>query len=214
MNIAKLKEAEQLFLTTYPGGFSSPEIIAISKKHKMEKIVEFTQSSFAKENFNDSETIVTQMAKLVSKSSMVSVFEKPKFKDYTKALTADDKKAFSADLFELLHGNEEKGFESITNRLAQEKLAKWTLVTVFAAYNTPTHDVFIKPTTTKNVLSHFEIEDIKYKPKPSYEFYHRYRDYVNDMKAQVDSSLSPSNAAFLGFLMMCFDIHNHKLSKE
>jgi len=75
-------------------------------------------------------------------------------------------------------------------------------VTIFAAYYKPDYDVFVKPTTTKGVLAAFNIDEIKYKPKPSWEFYQRYREIINQMKSEVDSSLSPSNAAFCGFLMM------------
>jgi hypothetical protein len=43
---------------------------------------------------------------------------------------------------------------------------------------------------------------LEYKPLPTWAFYLGYRDLINTAKQQVDSSLSPSNAAFSGFLMM------------
>lgn len=205
MNIEKLKEAEKMFMARYPGGFAAPEMIEIGKKHKMGKMVEFAQTNFAEERFADPELMVTKMAGIVSKSSMVSLFEKPKFRDYTKSLNSIEKKALAYALKELLHGNEAEGFESMVDILGQVKLAKWTLMTVFGAYYSPEKEVFIKPTTTKNVIAQFELKGIQYKPKPSYEFYRKYRDYINEMKTHVDKSLSPSNAAFSGFLMMCME---------
>lgn len=205
MNFDKLKEAEELFFTKYPDGWTSPELMAIGKKHKMEKIVDFTQTSFAKDKFDDPDMIIENMAKLVSKSSMVSIFEKPKFRDFTKTISIEEKDGMSQSLFEILHGNQEPGFEMMVEILDQTKLAKWTLVTVFGAYFDPEVEVFIKPTTTKNIIQYFGIDDIIYKPKPTYEFYKRYKEYINDMKSKVDERLYTSNAAFLGFLMMtCF----------
>ena len=60
----------------------------------------------------------------------------------------------------------------------------------------------MKPTTTKGIISHFEIEGLEYNPTPTYAFYKKYRSLINKMKKEVDVSLSPSNAAFCGFLMM------------
>lgn len=63
-------------------------------------------------------------------------------------------------------------------------------------------EVFIKPTTAKGVIAHFELEGLDYKPTPSWDFYQRYRDARLEMKQYVDPSLSPNNPAFSGFLMM------------
>ncbi|MFP4547383.1 MAG: hypothetical protein ACLFQM_04575 [Fidelibacterota bacterium] len=202
MNFEKLKEAEAQFFAKYPDGWNSPELMAIGKKHKMGKIVAFTQENFAKEKFENPDTIVENMAKLISKSTMVSLFEKPKFRDFTKSMAVEQKDGLAHGLYEFLHGNQAIGFEMIVEILADVKLAKWTLVTVYGAYFDPEVEVFVKPTTTKNVLKHFEIDDIVYQPRPTYDFYKRYRDYINEMKNKADDRLYTSNAAFLGFLMM------------
>ena len=60
----------------------------------------------------------------------------------------------------------------------------------------------MKPTTTKNVIRQFELDDLVYKPRPSWDFYARYRDAIETMKGAVSPTLSPNNAAFTGFLMM------------
>lgn len=205
MNIEKLKEAERNFMMRFPGGFSSPEMVEIGKKHKMGKMIELVQTGLAPDRFDDPETIVAKMAEIVTKSSMISLFEKPKFRDYVKTLTNMEKGALALALKELLHGNQEAGFEAMVDILAQVKMAKWTLITIFGVYYYPEREIFVKPTTTKHVVAQFELNDITYKAKPSYAFYKRYREYIHEMKKQVDKSLQPNNAAFTGFLMMCID---------
>lgn len=77
MNLKKLKQAEEEFFNRYPGGFANPEMIAIRKKHKLDKMMELTQDSFARRNFKLPELIVENMIKIVTRSSLISVFEKP-----------------------------------------------------------------------------------------------------------------------------------------
>ncbi|MCF7833312.1 MAG: hypothetical protein K9N05_07045, partial [Candidatus Marinimicrobia bacterium] len=201
MNIERLKQAEQEFLARYPEGFNSPEMIEIGKKHKMNKMVEFAQEHFSPEKFDKPEVIVQDMIAMVTKSSMVSLFEKPKYRDYVEAMEFGQKDFLAASLYEFLHGNQENGFNMMVEILDQIKLAKWTLITVFGVYYYPQKEIFIKPTTTKNAIAFFELDDIVYKPKPSYEFYKKYKSYINQMKKLVNNSLSPNNAAFTGFLM-------------
>ncbi len=205
MNVEKLKEAERNFLMRYPGGFRAPEMMEIGKKHKMDKMVAFAQEHFALERFDDPEQVVTRMSEIVTKSSMISLFEKPKFRDYVKTLTNMEKSALAFALKELLHGSQEAGFEAMVDILEQVKMAKWTLITIFGVYYYPDREIFVKPTTTKSVVAQFELSDIVYKPKPTYEFYKKYRDYIHEMKGIVSESLQPNNAAFTGFLMMCIE---------
>ncbi len=202
MNINKLKIAEENFMTLYPEGFNSPEMIEMGKKHKMPQTVDFAKTNFAEDKFDFPGIVLEQMIRLVSRSSMVSVFEKPKYRDYIRGLEPKEKYLLADSLYQMLHSEQETGFNIMLNLLTNANLAKWTLITVFRAYYNPDYDIFIKPTTTKKVLSYLEIDDIKYKPRPSYDFYCRYRDYINEMKTAVNPSLYPNNAAFLGFLMM------------
>ena len=201
MNIQRLKQVESEFLSQYPQGFNSPEMKEIVKKHKPDKMFKLAQESFEEYKFDNPEFIISKMIELVSKSSMVSLFEKPKYRDYIKSLSYEGKEAYSDFLKEFLHGNEKLGFNGMVEILDQIKLAKWTLVSVFGAYYRPTKEVFVKPTTTKNIINYLELDDLVYRPRPSYDFYKTYRAYINKMKKQVDKSLSPSNAAFTGFLM-------------
>lgn len=205
MNLEKLKQAELAFLNQYPGGFQHPELLAVGKKHKMDKMIELARDSFSTDNFNDPEQIVEMMTKVISRSSMVSMFEKPKFRDFAKALTAHDVAQLANGLEELLSGDQLNGFEMMLEVLRTGKLAKWSLITVCPVYFNPDHEVFVKPTTAKGVIDYFELEPLQYKPAPTWAFYETYRAIINQMKAEVNESLSPNNAAFTGFLMMSLE---------
>ena len=202
MNLEKLALAESIFLDRYTGGFSHPEMLAIGKKHKIDKVAEFAHLSFAKKKFPDTQEVLDNWFKLVSRSSMVSVFEKPKFRDFMASLSPKDKNRLVAGLKAQLHGDEAKGFETIVNIMQMSKLAKWTLVTTCPFYCSPLEEVFIKPTTAKGIIAYFELENLIYESQPTWEFYQAYRTEINRMKEQVDCSLAPNNAAFSGFLMM------------
>jgi hypothetical protein len=202
MNLEKLKRAEHFFMTRYPGGFSNPDMIAIGKKHKVEQITSFCQESFSKKKFRDTDDTLDNMFKVVSRSSMVSVFEKPKFKDFVKSLEPKHKNLIVSGLKEQLYGDERKGFEKVLEVMKIGKMAKWSLISVWPLYFRPQEEVFVKPTTAKKAITHFELKDLIYKPQPSWAFYEGFRSTINEMKTKVDPTLSPNNAAFTGFLMM------------
>ena len=206
MNLRKLREAQGTFLARYPGGFANPEMVAVGKKHNVDKVAAQAQEALAKKNFNktgmQNSQVLDDVVKIVTRSSMVSVFEKPKFRDYVRGLSRDDRAGLVEGYRKLFHGNQEKGFNEVLDILQAGKLGKWSLMTICLLYLRPTVEVFVKPTTTKNVIRQFDVEDLVYKPTPTWAFYAAYRDLIAQMKGQVDASLSPNNAAFTGFLMM------------
>jgi len=207
MNKAKLIEAEGRFLTLYPGGFNNPQSLEIAKKHKVEKMTKLTQESFAPERFSDPDAVVASMSKIACQSSLVSVFEKPKFRDLLKELNSRERKELARGLGEFLHGEQCSGFALMTDLLSTYKLAKWPLLTIYGVYYNPTVEVLVKPTTAKGIIKHFELEDIQYSPRPTYEFYDAYRTRLHVMKALVSPELRADNAAFCGFLMVAIEIN-------
>ncbi len=203
MNLRKLREAEALFLQRYPGGFQNEEMQkVVAKRHNVGKLSEFAATALAKKNFAKPGALLDDIVKIVSRSSMVSMFEKPKFRDYVNGLARGDREVLVAGYKRLLHGNQEKGFNDVLDVLSEGKLAKWSLMTIHLHHFRPQEEVFVKPTTTKNVIRQFELTDLEYRPRPSWAFYERYRAIIGEMKALLDPSLSPNNAAFTGFLMM------------
>lgn len=205
MNRAKLMEAEDRFFRQYPGGFSNPQMLEIAKKHKAEKMNKLAQESFLISQFENPGIIVESMNKIISRSSMISVFEKPKFKDLVKAMNGNEKERMSDGLKEFLHGDQRCGFEMILDLLGEYKLAKWPLLTIYPVYYRSNVEVFVKPTSAKLIIEYFELEGLKYNSKPTFEFYCAYRDQINQMKMEVDTSLQADNAAFCGFLMFSME---------
>jgi hypothetical protein len=145
------------------------------------------------------------MQKVISQSSLISIFEKPKFRDVVKSINANEKEHLAYGLKEFLHGDQAFGFRLITGLLQEYKLAKWPLVTVCSVYYHPDKEIFIKPTTTKGIIAHFELTGLKYSSTPTFEFYQAYREQIMQMKQAVDVSLQVDNAAFCGFLMMAME---------
>jgi hypothetical protein len=206
MNIKKVEEASKKFLSVYPGGFSNPELLKLAKKHIPEKMHNMALEFFNLDAFEDLNKVTDNLIKIVSKASLVSLFEKPKFRDAVKAMTEEDKKQLSEGIKQLIHGDKELGFNLTLEILGNYKLAKWTLLTIVPYYYSPRKEVFVKPNTTKLIIKYYELEDIKYSAKPTYDFYEKYRNYILEMKKYVDKSLDIDNAAFTGFLMMATEL--------
>jgi hypothetical protein len=205
MNLSRLKQAEEAFLLRYPGGFDNPEIIAIrTKKHNVDKMIALAQESFLGRNSRLADLVVQNMVKIVSRSSVISTFEKPRFRDFADSLFPEERTMLAGGLEELLHGEEQIGFETILDLLKSRKLAKWSLLTICQTYFHPQKDVLVKPNTVKGIIEYFELSKLQYKPTPSWAFYNAYRSTIQDMKSKVDPSLSPTNAAFSWFLLLSF----------
>jgi len=196
----KLKICEEHFFEIYPKGFEDEALVQVMKRHNLPKLTAFAQEAFAKENFSNPEQITEAMVKVVSRSSLISLFEKPKFRDAVKSMSSERKALLSLGLEEMLHGSFKNGFEMMLDILTEEKLAKWSLMTVIPYYYAPHKALFIKPTTTKDIIKYFEIEDLVYKPRPSYAFYRQYKKVLGQFKREVNKKLSKDNARFTGFL--------------
>lgn len=202
MNLKKLKDAEENFFAFYPKGFEDEALLAIIKRHNTAKIGQSVREMFAPDCFSRTEQICENFAKIVSKSSLISLFEKPKVRDMLKQLSMEQQDMLAIGLYELLHANHKKGFEILVDILSIYKLAKWSIVTLIPYYYARDKEFFIKPTTTKEIIKFFEIEGLTYKPRPTYEFYERYTKVLEEMKLQVSPLISADNAGFTGFLMM------------
>ncbi|MGJ8670440.1 MAG: hypothetical protein ACSHXK_13185 [Oceanococcus sp.] len=202
MNLDKLKQAEADFLNLYPGGFLHEDMQAIGKKHKVDQRVAEAQAAFSADAFDDVDAVVDAMVQLVSRSSMVSMFEKPKFRDAVKIMDSHRREHLASGLYAFLHGDQQAGFEAMLEVLSDNKLAKWSLMTILPNYYAPNAEVFVKPTTAKGVIAQFELKGVEYRPRPSWQFYTAYREQILSMRALSDPSLAPNNAAFCGFLMM------------
>ena len=202
MNLEKLKDIEAEFLFQYPSGFEDAKFFPTMKKFNPSKLEVFTKENLKKENFSNPNLVVDAFFKIIQKSVLVSLFEKPKVKDAIKNMSIYEKDMFCIALQDLLYGKSKNAFKDMVEILASKNLAKWSIVTLIPYYFTLSKEFFIKPTTTKNVLKYFEIKDLVYKPKPTFEFYDSYKKILNEMKKEVSKELTLDNAAFTGFLKM------------
>lgn len=206
MNSDRLKELESEFLYQYPEGFHDAHFFPTMKKFNPEKLEAFVKENLNKEAFSNPSEVVESFYKVIQKSVLVSLFDKLKFRDMISSLNSYEKDMLSIEIYELLYGDKKEGFEGLVEFLAQYNLAKWTIVSVVPYYLHRQKEYFIKPTTTKNILRYLEIKDIVYKPRPSYEFYEKYINYLEDMKSQVHESVTFDNAAFTGFFRVAIEI--------
>lgn len=203
MNIQKLKMAEAAFLAQYPEGFADPGLAPVRKKHNVDKLTAFARQNLSKSHFNRPEHIAETLVKIISRSSMVSMFEKPKFRDFVASLNSHEKEHLAFAFEKRLHGRAKRaGFEEIQGMLAYHKIAKWPLVSAVPYYYAPNKEAFVKPTTAKGIIAFLEVQDLQYKPSPSWEFYRGYLKVLDAVKREVHPSLSPSYAALSGFLMV------------
>jgi len=202
MNLAKLAQAESFFLSQYPAGFRDEGLQGMTKKHPIDKLTHLAQERFRKVKFNDIEAIVESMVQVVAKSSMVSLFEKPKYRDALLSMSSNEKVKIAEALRKQLHGNREKGFNEMLSCLEDYKLAKWTLISTIPFYFKPQTNYFVKPTTAKKIIAFLELTVLVYQPRPSWTFYQLFEQQLDEVKAHVADSLSPSTAALTGFLMM------------
>ena len=129
--------------------------------------------------------------------------EKPRFRDFVASLNSQEKEHLAFAFEKRLHGRARRaGFEEIQGMLAYYKIAKWPLVSAVPYYFAPKREAFVKPTTAKGIIAFLEVEDLQYKPTPTWEFYRGYLKVLDQVKKEVHPSLSPSYAALSGFLMV------------
>ena len=202
MNLDKLKEVESAFLMRYPLGFDDPGLVPIRKKHNVDKLISLAQTNLTQLNCHQPQFVAKTLVDIVSRSSMVSRFEKPAFRDFINSLDSYEKETLAFAVEQRLYGNRPKGFDLIVGLLTPYKLAKWPILSAMPFYFSPQREAFVKPTTAKNIIEFLEVKDLVYSPTPSWAFYTGYRKLVVEIKKQVHSSLSPNSAALTGFLMI------------
>ena len=204
MNLDALKQAETDFLLRYPGGFEHPDMVAVGKKHNVSKVSEYIHENLGKAAFSKPTSALDHVAKVVSRASLVSMFEKPKFQKMIKSMRLRKKQDLAEAFCELLYGKKHLGFAAVVEELREFKMAKWTIVSLLPAYFDLQNEVFIKPTTAKLIIKNLEL-DLKYNARPDFEFYQGFQSAIQEAKKHVDPKLAPNNPAFCGFMMMSFE---------
>ena len=149
--------AKKAFEMRYPMGFNDPELMAIRKKHRISQMHEMAESCFEPNAFEDVDTITDNINKIFSRASLVSVFEKMRYRDFNETLIPPEKTELTEGLRMMLHGDHESGFAIFMHALEKDKLAKWPLMTVIPYYYAPNQEAFLKPTTVKRIIKVFEL---------------------------------------------------------
>ncbi|WP_320033816.1 hypothetical protein [Halarcobacter sp.] len=204
-NIEKLKDLEAEFLESYPKGFEDEEILKIIKRFKSEKFEEEVRVLFDKSNFTNPDLVCTNFLKIVSKSPLISLFEKPKLRDAINQMGMYEKDMLSISIYDFLYGSKKNAIETMVEILSKYRLAKWTIITLIPYYFNRKKEYFIKPTTTKNILNYFETENLIYKPTPTFEFYKGYKKFLDSLKKEANKTLTKDNAGFTGFFKMSLE---------
>lgn len=202
LNMLRVKEAEAAFLARFPEGFHDSGLARIRKSHNVDRLAELTKAEITPATLGRPLAFAEALVKIVGRSSMVSRFEKPPFKDFIGSLDSNGKRRLAAAYEKRLFGRRKRqGFEEIVEMLAFYKLARWSIVSALPFYFSPEKEVFVKPTTAKKIVARLEVEDLHYHARPSWGFYDGYRKLILEVKKHVDPSLTPNNAAITGFLM-------------
>jgi len=145
------------------------------------------------------------IVKLITQSSLVSVFEKTRFRSVINESDELYKQEIVDAVYEMVHVNQETGFNHLASILDQFKMAKWPIISVLPFYLDGEYEVLIKPTTVKKVIAFLECTDLQYTPKVNYDFYKKYRDILNIVKSQCDPRLSKNNGAFQAVFMLLLE---------
>jgi len=202
MNIERLRQAEAGFLAIYPEGFADPAIQPIRRKHNVQRLVRYAGEALTRERCHRPQAVCEALLTIVGRSSMVARFDKPRFRDFIGALGSDERETLAYAVEQRLYGRRRHGFELIQGLLAPYGLARWPVISAPPFYHAPRREAFVKPTTVKRILAWLEVEDPRYHPTPSWDFYRGFQRLLSAIRREVSPSLSPTNAALTGFLMM------------
>lgn len=154
MKIEKLKDIEFEFFEAYPDGFENEKHMKMMKNFNPDKLELICKELFAKENFSTPEIVCENFIKMVSKSVVISFYDKLKLRDAIKAMGIYEKDMLSIALYDLLYGDKKDGFDGFVEILSEHNLAKWTLISLVPYYMNRYSEYYIKPTTTKKILSY------------------------------------------------------------
>lgn len=185
MNREKLREAEASFLQIYPRGFADPAIQPLRRKHNVDRLVAFTQENLTRASCNRPEFVAEMLLRIISRSSMVSRFEKPRFREFIGSLGSEDKRALAYAVEQRLFGRKQKGFEAVLDMLLHHGIARWAVISAVPFYFAPRREVFVKPTTAKGILAFLEVDSPRYHATPSWAFYRGFRDLLTEVRKLV-----------------------------
>ncbi len=184
-----MSEPISIFFSIYPDGFNDEAMLKAKKKHDDSKIIDFF-ANLTENDFKNKrpETLCEQISKILSKSTMISTFEKITFRNYIA--NKDIQLPFLMSLYNLIYYYNEESFNDFIDALSLLKeernafAAKWPIVTFFTYYNIE-HAFPVKPTTVKKVAKMLNF-DIEYNSRPNFTTYEKINTMYNNFKNNND----------------------------
>ena len=210
---------DDLFLLRFPQGFADEEFKNSAKRHRTsDKILaiiknDFDVASLQREDTYQINKNIALILKIVTMSSMISVFEKVAFRNYL----ADSKihETFLQALYDLITKKDHESFDNfvcvlnLRKRETNKRVATWPLVTFFLLYFDEYHEIFIKPNTIKRLIKLLEF-DVEYVSYPNYETYQKIKEMVETYKKQSNLVKGQSNI-MVQAVMYCALISENEL---
>jgi len=201
---------DDLFLLHYSDGIKDEEFSNKGNRHiknyqASEKAQTLDLEELLEENSYSINYCCDFITKLVTMSTIISVFEKVAFKNYLSDYKV--RPLFLKSLYEVITNNNEETFNNFVYTLSLKKKeknsnpCKWPLITYLLVVFHPYDEVFIKPTTIKRILTIFD-SDISYTSTPNYETYHGIRSLLLDYKKHSSIAKKVDNFTLSGILFV------------
>jgi hypothetical protein len=89
-------------LDTYTGGFGNPHFTNAMKKHSLDKLTKLAHETLGIEALQDTDSAMENFGKILGRSTMLSMFEKPKVKEFIRDLSIRGKKQLAMGLGNML----------------------------------------------------------------------------------------------------------------
>jgi hypothetical protein len=173
-------QSRRKFLRFFPGAFRDETYLDWERNYKWDahrqwnELLGFTEYRVLLERGKFSE-IASRALRIESRTNLLFSFEKMAIRDAVKSPAGA--KAFSAGLYEFLHGagTPESRFESwsdVVGRLPrkQTRVLTWPVLTVFSFIAQPDRHIFLKPKVT-NVAAQTYGFEFQYHSRPSWSTY-------------------------------------------
>ena len=179
---AGAKRCRKKFLGYFPGGFHDPDYLDLERGYKVETHERWNEALGPSEfrtllRARAWAEIAARAVRVEQRSrhSMIFSFEKMALRDAVRPPAGA--RAFSAGLFELLHGRRPRAsrferwidvVEALPRR--QTRVLTWPLLTVFGFIAQPDVHVFLKPTVTRTAARAYGFE-FDYASRPTWAVY-------------------------------------------
>ncbi len=152
----------------------------------MDKLADFAHTHLTEAALSRPQRFVDTLLTIVSRSSMVSRFEKPPFREFLDGLDSKDKRRLTEAFGKRLFGRKKReGFAEIVDLLARYKLARWSLVSaICTSISHPRRRLSSNLRRPERSLPFSTSRSFNTTPRPSWAFYVGYRNLILDIEGE------------------------------